>query len=137
MMRHSARFSYAFMLSLLLLGVEIGAAALLVAPLHGLLEGAGFVAENYLSGVIIAAVPLAVGAAFRAFVKDRLLVPASFALLLCYTAVLVVLCLFRQAYDMVLTFLLPTLGVCSVLGNLVFWGIYYAGKKQKRRTETV
>jgi len=129
MMRHSARFSYAFMLSLLLLVVEIISAALLVAPLHHLLEGAGFAAENYLSGLIIAVLPIAVGAAFRLIAKDRLLVPCSFALLFCFTAVIIALCLIRQEYEIVLTFLLPTLGVCSCLGNVIFWGIHYAGKK--------
>ncbi len=129
MMHHSARLSYAFMLSLLFLGVEILSATLLVAPLHGLLDGVGFPAENYLSGLIIAVLPIAAGAVFRLFLKDRLLVPCAFVLLLIYTAVVTVLCLIRQENEMVLTFLLPTLGVCSGVGNLLFWGVYYAGKK--------
>lgn len=129
MMRHSARFSYAFMLSLLLLVVEIISAALLVAPLHRLLEGAGFAAENYLSGLIIAVLPIAMGAVIRHSAKDRLLVPCAFALLFCFTAVIIALCLSKQESEMVLTFLLPTLGVCSVMGNIIFWGIYYARKK--------
>ena len=129
MMHHSARLSYAFMLSLLFLGVEILSATLLVAPLHRLLDGVGFPAENYLSGLIIAVLPIAAGAVFRLFLKDRLLVPCAFVLLLIYTAVVTVLCLFRQENEMVLTFLLPTLGVCSGVGNLLFWGVYYAGKK--------
>ncbi len=128
-MRHSARFSYSFMLSLIFLAVEIISAALLVAPLHRFLEGTGFVAENYLSGIIIAALPIAVGAAFWFFIKDKLLVPYSFALLLCGTVAAIALCLFRKEYEIVLTFLLPTLGVCSCMGNIVFWSIYYAGKK--------
>ena len=131
-MRYSARFSYAFMLSLLFLVVEIASAVLLVAPLHRLLEGTGLVAENYLSGLIIALLPIALGAAFWLFVKDRLLVPCAFALFFCFTAIIIVLCLIRQEHELILTFFLPTLGVCSVLGNLVFWGIYHAGKKQKR-----
>ena len=129
MMHHSARLSYAFMLSLLFLGVEILSATLLVAPLHRLLDGVGFHAENYLSGLIIAVLPIAAGAVFRLFLKDRLLVPCAFVLLLIYTAVVTVLCLIRQENEMVLTFLLPTLGVCSGVGNLLFWGVYYAGKK--------
>ena len=129
MIHHSARLSYAFMLSLLFLGVEILSATLLVAPLHRLLDGVGFPAENYLSGLIIAVLPIAAGAVFRLFLKDRLLVPCAFVLLLIYTAVVTVLCLFRQENEMVLTFLLPTLGVCSGVGNLLFWGVYYAGKK--------
>ena len=129
MMHHSARLSYAFMLSLLFLGVEILSATLLVAPLHRLLDGVGFPAENYLSGLIIAVLPIAAGAVFRLFLKDRLLVPCAFVLLLIYTAVVTVLCLIRQENEMVLTFLLPTLGVCSGVGNLLFWGVYYAGKK--------
>ena len=128
-MRHSARFSYAFMLSLLILVVEIISSALLVEPLHRLLEGAGFVAENYISGLIITVLLIVLGAAFWLFVKDKLLVPYSFALLLCFTAAMIVLCLIRQEYDIVLTFLLPTLGVCSIIGNIIFWGIYYARKK--------
>ncbi len=129
MIHHSARLSYAFMLSLLFLGVEILSATLLVAPLHRLLDGVGFPAENYLSGLIIAVLPIAAGAVFRLFLKDRLLVPCAFVLLLIYTAVVTVLCLIRQENEMVLTFLLPTLGVCSGVGNLLFWGVYYAGKK--------
>ncbi|MBQ6365306.1 MAG: hypothetical protein IJI61_02725 [Oscillospiraceae bacterium] len=129
MMHHSARLSYAFMLSLLFLGMEILSATLLVAPLHRLLDGVGFPAENYLSGLIIAVLPIAAGAVFRLFLKDRLLVPCAFVLLLIYTAVVTVLCLIRQENEMVLTFLLPTLGVCSGVGNLLFWGVYYAGKK--------
>ncbi len=129
MTRHSPGLSYAFMLSLLLLAVEIAAAALLVAPLHRLLEGMAPAAENYLSGLIIAALPLAAGGAFRLFVRDRLLVPRSFALLLLYAAALIVLCLIRGEKEMALTFLLPTLGVCAAAGNLLFWGIYHAGKK--------
>ena len=136
-MRHSPRLSYAFMLSLLLLGVEILAAILLIAPLHHLLEGAGFVVENYLTGVAIALLPIAVGAVARHFIKDKLLVPGSFLLFLCYTVFVIVFCLFKQEYELVLTFLLPTLGVCAVLGNMIFWGIYYAGKKQEHRSETV
>ena len=128
-MHHSARLSYAFMLSLLFLGMEILSATLLVAPLHRLLDGVGFPAENYLSGLIIAVLPIAAGAVFRLFLKDRLLVPCAFVLLLIYTAVVTVLCLIRQENEMVLTFLLPTLGVCSGVGNLLFWGVYYAGKK--------
>ena len=58
MIHHSARLSYAFMLSLLFLGVEILSATLLVAPLHRLLDGVGFPAENYLSGLIIAVLPI-------------------------------------------------------------------------------
>ena len=129
MMHHSARLSYAFMLSLLFLGMEILSATLLVAPLHRLLDGVGFPAENFLSGLIIAVLPIAAGAVFRLFLKDRLLVPCAFVLLLIYTAVVTVLCLIRQENEMVLTFLLPTLGVCSGVGNLLFWGVYYAGKK--------
>ena len=129
MKHHSARLSYAFMLSLLFLGMEILSATLLVAPLHRLLDGVGFPAENYLSGLIIAVLPIAAGAVFRLFLKDRLLVPCAFVLLLIYTAVVTVLCLIRQENEMVLTFLLPTLGVCSGVGNLLFWGVYYAGKK--------
>ena len=129
MIHHSARLSYAFMLSLLFLGMEILSATLLVAPLHRLLDGVGFPAENYLSGLIIAVLPIAAGAVFRLFLKDRLLVPCAFVLLLIYTAVVTVLCLIRQENEMVLTFLLPTLGVCSGVGNLLFWGVYYAGKK--------
>ena len=128
-MHHSARLSYAFMLSLLFLGMEILSATLLVAPLHRLLDGVGFPAENFLSGLIIAVLPIAAGAVFRLFLKDRLLVPCAFVLLLIYTAVVTVLCLIRQENEMVLTFLLPTLGVCSGVGNLLFWGVYYAGKK--------
>ena len=129
MMHHSARFSYAFMLSLLFLGVEVLSASILVAPLHRLLDGVGFPAENYLTGLLIAVLPIAVGVALWLFVKDRLLVPCSFALLLIFTAVVIVLCLIRQEYEIILTFLLPTLGVCSIAGNLLFWGVYYAGKK--------
>ena len=117
------------MLSLILLAVEAAAVSLLVAPLHRLLEGMPPAAENYLSGLIIAALPLAAGAALRLFVRDRLLVPRSFTLLLLYAAVLIVLCLVRGEKEMVLTFLLPTLGVCAAAGNLLFWGIHYAGKK--------
>ena len=128
-MHHSARFSYAFMLSLLFLGMEVLSAAILVAPLHRLLEGVGFPAENYLSGLLIAVLPIAAGMILRHFVKDRLLVPFSFALLLVYAAAVIVLCLIKQENEIILTFLLPTLGVCSGMGNLLFWGLYYAGNK--------
>lgn len=117
------------MLSLLFLGVEVLSASILVAPLHRLLDGVGFPAENYLSGLLIAVLPIAAGVALWLFVKDRLLVPYSFALLLIFTAVVIVLCLIRQEYEIILTFLLPTLGVFSIAGNLLFWGVYYAGKK--------
>ena len=129
MMHHSARLSYAFMLSLLFLGAEILSAVILVDPLHRLFDGAGFPAENYLSGLIIAVLPIGLGAAFWFLVKDRFLIPYAFALLFFYTAAVIVLCLIRQENGIVLTFLLPTLGVCSGVGNLLFWGIYYAGKK--------
>ena len=129
MNHRSARFSYAFMLSLLFLGLEILSAGILVAPLHRLLDGAGFPAENYLSGLLIAALPIAAGVAFMVFARDRLLVPCSFVLLLFYTAAVIVLCLIRQEKEIILTFFLPTLGLCSVIGNLLFWGVYYAGKK--------
>lgn len=129
MKHHSARLSYAFMLSLLFLGVEVFSVSILVAPLHRLLEGVGFPAENYVSGLLIAVLPIAAGAAFWFFSRDRLLVPCSFALLFFYTVVLIVLCLFKQEYNMILTLFLPTLGVCSIAGNLLYWGMYYAGKK--------
>ena len=117
------------MLSLLFLGAEVLSASILVAPLHRLLDGVGFPAENYLSGLLIAVLPITVGVVLWLFVKDRLLVPCSFTLLLIFTAVVIVLCLIRQEYEIILTFLLPTLGVCSIAGNLLFWGVYYAGKK--------
>ena len=101
------------MLSLLFLGMEVLSAAILVAPLHRLLEGVGFPAENYLSGLLIAVLPIAAGMILRHFVKDRLLVPFSFALLLVYAAAVIVLCLIKQENEIILTFLLPTLGVCS------------------------
>ena len=129
MNHRSARFSYAFMLSLLFLGLEALSAGILVTPLHRLLDGAGFPAENYLSGLLIAALPIAAGVAFMVFARDRLLVPCSFALLLFYTAAVIVLCLIRQEKEIILTFFLPTLGLCSGIGNLLFWGVYYAGKK--------
>ena len=129
MKHHSARLSYAFMLSLLFLGVEILSVSLLVAPLHRLLEGVGYPAENYLSGLLISLLPITAGGVFRFFIRDRLLVPCAFALLFFYTVLLVVLCLFKQEYNMILTFFLPTLGVCSAAGNLLYWGLYYAGKK--------
>ena len=129
MNHRSARFSYAFMLSLLFLGLEALSAGILVAPLHRLLDGAGFPAENYLSGLLIAALPIAAGVAFMVFGRDRLLVPCSFALLLFYTAAVIVLCLIRQEKEIILTYFLPTLGLCSGIGNLLFWGVYYAGKK--------
>jgi hypothetical protein len=128
-MRHSARFSYAFMLSLLFLGVEALSAALLVAPLHRLMDGVGYPAENYLSGLVIAVLPIAVGLILRLFIKDKILVPYAFALLFLFTAAVVVMLLIRQEYEIILTFFLPTLGICSFIGTLLFWGIYYAGKK--------
>ena len=122
------------MLSLLFLAVEIMSAVLLIAPLHRLLEGTGFVAENYLSGMVIAFLPIAAGAAFHLWGKDKLLVPCSFALILCYTAAIIVLFLIRHEYEIVLSFLLPTLGVCSAMGNIIFWGIYTCRKKTKAQS---
>ena len=125
------------MLSILLLAAEFFAAVLLIGPLHEMLGGLGFIAENCLSGLIIAALPAGIGLIFFYAAEDRFVIPYAFLLLLLYTAVVVLFCLFRKESQLILTLLLPTLGLEAVVGNLLFWGLYYAGNKNKRNSEVV
>jgi len=135
--RYSAKLSYAFMLSILFLATEVLITVVLVKPLHGLLENLGYLAENYISGMVSAIISCAVGLICYRIAKDKFLVPYSFALILVYTIVVIILCIAKQECGMIWSLVMPTLGLLSVLGNLLFWGIFYARLRKTKRNETV
>lgn|GEM_PF-3462832 len=134
---YSARLSYAFMFSIMLLIIEVAATAILAHPLHLLLQNLGYMAENYLSGAISAAITCLVGLVLYLFIKDKILIPYSFLLLFIYFLLVTALILSEGQMAMVTTLLMPTIGLCSVAGNLLFWGIYYDRKRKSKGRETV
>ena len=134
---YSARLSYAFMFSIVLFIVEVAVTAILSHPLHLLLQQLGYMAENYISGAISAAITCLVGLVLYLLIKDKILIPYSFLLLFIYFLLVTALILSEGQIVMVTTLLMPTIGLCSVAGNLLFWGIYYYRKRKSKGRETL
>ncbi len=125
----SARLSYSFMFSIILLIVEVATTAILASPLHLLLQNLGYMVENYLSGAISTAITCLVGLVLYLLIKDKILIPYSFTLLLIYFLLVTALILSEGQIAMVTTLIMPTLGLCSAAGNLLFWGIYHSRRR--------
>ena len=124
------RLPYAFLFSVLLLIIATVLFSSIIEPLHGLLNGLDYWRENYLSGLVVSVISCGVGFVFHCVAKDKALVPCAFLLTLFYTVMISVYLLVRQEYDLLINLLMPTFGVYSVMGNILFWGLFYAGRRK-------
>ncbi len=121
---HSAKILPAFILGILLMVIELLVTAFAASRLHPVLQSLGYMAENYIIGVLVAIVTCMAALAIYLLSKDKSLIPYSFALIFVFFILIVFLCMLGGADAVVMTFLMPTMGVLSVIGNMLFWLLF-------------
>ena len=125
-MKFSVNFLYACCLGLLFFIIEGLSVYLLTDFLHSLFSVLPNFFENALEAFIVAAAALAGCTPFFFFIKNKILIPYAFAADAGLSIFCIVAAMFSgDAKLPIVHFLLSTVGIFSLLGNLYAWPLYF------------